>query len=210
MKIPILPVVVTLCGPAYTLPHHRHQAKQHLPPGIDLIKADDFREWQVDIRVLDDNPLYKNQIYRLRFQFGDGYPIRTFRINPVERPWLPCISGLPITFFFSPIWGRIADNLKRGTRGDFPSDPGSCHNIFASSYAGAAAAIARYDHGSHHSYRYSGNPGSNRPSSSHPSAHLLQRHYLSRPPRQCGLVAGSKRRECLHEHSEHVDWEHQE
>jgi ubiquitin-protein ligase len=49
-----------------------------MPPGLELIKADDFAEWQMDIRVLDDNPLYKDQVYRLRFRFGDNYPIRTF------------------------------------------------------------------------------------------------------------------------------------
>ena len=53
------------------------QAKQKLPPGIDLVKADDFREWLVDIRVLDTNPLYLNQIYRLSFLFSDSYPIGT-------------------------------------------------------------------------------------------------------------------------------------
>ena len=51
------------------------QAKQHLPPGIDIAKADDFQEWQMDIRVLDANPLYANQIYRLCFRFGTNYPI---------------------------------------------------------------------------------------------------------------------------------------
>ncbi|KAJ9606528.1 hypothetical protein H2200_008536 [Cladophialophora chaetospira] len=51
------------------------KAKQKLPPGIDLVKADDFREWLVDIRVLDANPLYMNQIYRLSFLFSESYPI---------------------------------------------------------------------------------------------------------------------------------------
>ena len=39
------------------------------------MKADDFREWQVDIRVLDDNPLYMNQVFRLSFIFSEQYPI---------------------------------------------------------------------------------------------------------------------------------------
>ena len=51
------------------------KAKQKLPPGIDLVKADDFREWQMDIRVLDDNPIYRGQIYRLSFIFSTQYPI---------------------------------------------------------------------------------------------------------------------------------------
>lgn len=28
------------------------KAKQKLPPGIDLVKADDLKEWWMDIRVL--------------------------------------------------------------------------------------------------------------------------------------------------------------
>jgi ubiquitin-protein ligase len=51
------------------------KAKQKLPPGIELVKADDFREWQMDIRVLDDNPLYQDQVYRLSFIFSNQYPI---------------------------------------------------------------------------------------------------------------------------------------
>jgi ubiquitin-protein ligase len=51
------------------------QAKQQLPPGIEIAKADDFQEWQMDIRVMDANPLYLNQIFRLRFRFGTAYPI---------------------------------------------------------------------------------------------------------------------------------------
>ncbi|KKY24937.1 putative ubiquitin conjugating enzyme [Phaeomoniella chlamydospora] len=51
------------------------KAQQHLPPGITLVKADNFQEWQMDIRVLDDNPLYKDKIFRLNFKFGSSYPI---------------------------------------------------------------------------------------------------------------------------------------
>lgn len=47
----------------------------NLPPGIDLIAADNLEEWFLDIRVLDDNPIYLNQIYRLKFKFGSAYPI---------------------------------------------------------------------------------------------------------------------------------------
>ena len=54
------------------------QAKQQLPPGIELVKADDFQEWQMDIRVMDANPLYLNQIFRLCFRFGTNYPIGLF------------------------------------------------------------------------------------------------------------------------------------
>ncbi|KAF3346149.1 hypothetical protein VdG1_01254 [Verticillium dahliae VDG1] len=46
-----------------------------LPPGIELISADNFEEWFMDIRVLDDNPIYRDQIYRLKFKFSPQYPI---------------------------------------------------------------------------------------------------------------------------------------
>jgi ubiquitin-protein ligase len=55
-----------------------HQAQRNLPPGIELVKADDFREWQVDIRVLDASPLYLNQTFRLNFTFSDTYPLGKF------------------------------------------------------------------------------------------------------------------------------------
>ena len=32
-------------------------------------------EWLVDIRVLDQNPLYKDATYRLKFRFPKSYPI---------------------------------------------------------------------------------------------------------------------------------------
>ena len=44
------------------LTYGERQAKQKLPPGISIAKADDFKEWQMDIQVLDDNPLYKGEI----------------------------------------------------------------------------------------------------------------------------------------------------
>lgn len=53
-----------------------------LPPGISLASADGFDEWFMDIRVLDANPLYTNQTYRLKFKFPQdrdtNYPWRTF------------------------------------------------------------------------------------------------------------------------------------
>ncbi|KAA6415349.1 MAG: ubiquitin-conjugating enzyme [Lasallia pustulata] len=48
---------------------------EHLPPRITLVTAEDFKEWQMDIRVLDPNPLYLNKTYRLRFRFSNNYPI---------------------------------------------------------------------------------------------------------------------------------------
>lgn len=54
------------------------QIHQYLPPGISLVSADDFKEWQMDIRILDSNPIYLNKIFRLRFRFSSSYPIGTF------------------------------------------------------------------------------------------------------------------------------------
>ncbi|RAL66188.1 hypothetical protein DID88_005860 [Monilinia fructigena] len=48
---------------------------QNLPPGITLVSAEDFSEWLLDIRVLDPNPLYIDQTYRLKFKFTPNYPI---------------------------------------------------------------------------------------------------------------------------------------
>jgi ubiquitin-protein ligase len=33
------------------------------------------------MRILDENPLYKDETYRLRFKFGENYPIRTSSLN---------------------------------------------------------------------------------------------------------------------------------
>ncbi|KAK3180610.1 hypothetical protein K4F52_008076 [Lecanicillium sp. MT-2017a] len=49
--------------------------KSGLPPGIDFVSGDDAYEWRFDIRVLDQNPIYDNQIYRLKFVFSEAYPI---------------------------------------------------------------------------------------------------------------------------------------
>ena len=43
--------------------------------GISLVKTDDLQRWQMDIRVLDDNPLYKGKTFRLSFRFSSNYPI---------------------------------------------------------------------------------------------------------------------------------------
>ena len=59
----------------------------HLPPGITIAKADDLEEWQMDLRVLDENPLYQNQIYRLKFTFTSKYPIGA-RPLPLPPPGL--------------------------------------------------------------------------------------------------------------------------
>ena len=62
--------------------------------GIALVRAEDFKEWQLDIRVLDDNPIYKGKTYRLNFKFTNNYPIGSQSQDPErtdereERVWL--------------------------------------------------------------------------------------------------------------------------
>ncbi|KAF1949455.1 UBC-like protein [Byssothecium circinans] len=46
-----------------------------LPPGIALVKADDLQEWLLDIQVMDGNPIYAGETYRLKFMFSQSYPI---------------------------------------------------------------------------------------------------------------------------------------
>ncbi|MCJ1354691.1 MAG: hypothetical protein MMC33_004680 [Icmadophila ericetorum] len=62
--------------------------KEGLPPGIELVSAEDFKEWLMDIRVLDSNPIYLNQIYRLRFRFSSKYPIG-MSFSPVTSLSIP-------------------------------------------------------------------------------------------------------------------------
>lgn len=57
---------------------------ERVPPGITLISADNFEEWLLDIRVLDDNPLYRNEVYRLKFRFSGSYPIGMFLIRTLK------------------------------------------------------------------------------------------------------------------------------
>lgn len=47
----------------------------HLPPGISIALADDLETWYMDIKVLDGNPIYANEEYRLKFKFSSSYPI---------------------------------------------------------------------------------------------------------------------------------------
>ncbi|KAK0745958.1 ubiquitin-conjugating enzyme/RWD-like protein [Schizothecium vesticola] len=60
-----------------------------LPPGIELVSAENFDEWTLDIRVLDDNPLYRGQIHRLKFKFGTTYPIEPPEVTFVNLPDRP-------------------------------------------------------------------------------------------------------------------------
>ncbi|KAF4977256.1 hypothetical protein FZEAL_6196 [Fusarium zealandicum] len=69
-------------------------AKMHkdgLPPGITLIERSDKvdGDWFLDIQVLDENPLYKDQVYRLKFQFPKMYPIEPPEVTFDRRPERP-------------------------------------------------------------------------------------------------------------------------
>jgi len=55
-----------------------------LPPGIALVSAPDLSEWLMDIQVLDTNPIYTGQTYRLRFRFSKNYPIEAPEVLFVE------------------------------------------------------------------------------------------------------------------------------
>jgi ubiquitin-conjugating enzyme E2 W len=57
------------------------QLQGELPPGIELVKADDFTEWFMDIKVIDENPLYQGEVYRLKFSFSGNYPIEVHYSN---------------------------------------------------------------------------------------------------------------------------------
>lgn len=59
-----------------------------LAPGISIAKAENLEEWQMDIQVLDSNPLYYGQTYRLKFTFNSSYPIG------MEITGLPSLSSL--------------------------------------------------------------------------------------------------------------------
>ncbi|KAF2266064.1 UBC-like protein [Lojkania enalia] len=67
-----------------------------LPPGIEVVKAEDFSEWLMDIKVVDSNPLYAGETYRLKFAFSSNYPIEAPEVVFVQTtdrpiPWHPHI-----------------------------------------------------------------------------------------------------------------------
>ncbi|RKF75176.1 putative ubiquitin-conjugating enzyme E2 W [Golovinomyces cichoracearum] len=76
-----------------------------LPPGIELVSTGDgFVEWFIDIKVLDQNPIYIGETYRLKFKFTPSYPIGTwprplpvsiFRCNDSAEPPEVTFVSLP-------------------------------------------------------------------------------------------------------------------
>ncbi|KAK5056200.1 hypothetical protein LTR84_012753 [Exophiala bonariae] len=93
---------------------------KNFPPGIQLVQAEDFREWQVDIQVLDNNPIYRNQVYRLCFLFSESYPIEPPEVcfihlspapsDPVKSPFQPQSASQPFAGRPIPIHPHIYTN----------------------------------------------------------------------------------------------------
>ena len=49
-----------------------------LAPGITLVQAENLKTWLMDIQVMDANPIYQGETYRLKFGFSPQYPIEVF------------------------------------------------------------------------------------------------------------------------------------
>lgn len=65
------------------------------------MSADNFEEWFLDIRVLDQNPLYLNEIYRLKFKFSASYPIGSSPSGSLLLPF-HALALLQLTTLQSP------------------------------------------------------------------------------------------------------------
>lgn len=71
-----------------------------LPPGITLISAENLESWLMDIQILDDNPIYKGQTYRLKFCFSQSYPIGTLPAPPsYHAPLLFSLLSIMLTCY---------------------------------------------------------------------------------------------------------------
>lgn len=92
------------------------QIHKSLPAGITLVKADDFETWLLDIKVLDENPIYQNQTYRLLFRFNEKYPI--------GKPIPPSLSLLSYqTFHLTTVPRTPRSNLHLSPRPPHPHPP---------------------------------------------------------------------------------------
>lgn len=47
------------------------------PPGIQILQADDLKEWSFSIQVLGDSSVFKDETFALRFRFADSYPLES-------------------------------------------------------------------------------------------------------------------------------------
>lgn len=63
-------------------------------PGITMVNTENFAQWQMDIEVLDQNPIYHGKIFRLNFKFTENYPIEApevMFVRAIDRGtfWIP-------------------------------------------------------------------------------------------------------------------------
>ncbi|KAI0482628.1 ubiquitin conjugating enzyme [Xylariaceae sp. FL0804] len=61
-----------------------NKASTGLPPGITLVSAANLEEWFLDIQVLDQNPIYADKVFRLKFRFSNTYPIEPPEVTFVQ------------------------------------------------------------------------------------------------------------------------------
>jgi ubiquitin-conjugating enzyme E2 W len=77
--------------------------QEHVPPGIAIVKCDNLEEWQMDIKILDQNPLYLDQTYRLKFTFSNKYPIGKSRFLSRQLISLSSLSAPSCSSYLHPI-----------------------------------------------------------------------------------------------------------
>jgi hypothetical protein len=147
----------------------------------------------MDIVVLDDNPIYNGDIYRLSFIFGTQYPIgKSMTRDGNLAGYLEHMLTSPSPF------NRSARSLlhqsqpyhhreQRNTQLRRPTH---------------RPHLRRHTRTTHHRHR--------RPPYPNPPTHLLQRHHLPRPARRSRLVACTIRRVGLRIHTEHAYEQHKE
>ena len=99
------------------------QIHGNLPPGITLVSAEGFEEWLLDLKVLDANPLYMNQVYRLKFKFSPQYPIGSnllrlhIPLKPTFCSFAPLLPDCPQPFRTTN--SKLIRSKYRASRSDF-------------------------------------------------------------------------------------------
>ena len=83
------------------------QIHDKLPEGLTLISAEGFKEWFIDLQVLDPNPLYINKTFRLKFTFSDKYPMGISSLPRNPSPYSNTLTTAPpeppeVVFIHSP------------------------------------------------------------------------------------------------------------
>lgn len=76
MKQSLPPGGLPRCPPGPALPRAgTSRANVTNRAGIYLHSAEDLVTWQMDLQVLDNNPIYAGKTFRLNFKFSNSYPI---------------------------------------------------------------------------------------------------------------------------------------